>query len=121
MMKLLIEDLDKIEKLGKYVQVNSLCGLGKSAPNPVLSTISNFKDEYIAHIKDKKCPAGVCREITTFTIDPKKCTGCMVCVKSCPPNAISGEKKKAHTIDQKLCTKCGACRSVCKFDAVITN
>ena len=101
--------------------MSSLCGLGKSAPNPVLSTLKNFREEYEAHVNDKRCPAGVCREITTFTIDPDKCTGCLVCKKACPPDAISGEKKQVHVIDQDKCTQCGACRLVCKFDAVVTS
>ena len=115
------QDLEKIQRLGKEIQVSSLCGLGKSAPNPVLSTLKNFREEYEAHVNDKRCPAGVCRDITTFTIDPDKCTGCLVCKKACPPDAISGEKKQVHIIDQDKCTQCGACRLVCKFDAVVTN
>jgi NADH-quinone oxidoreductase subunit F len=114
-------DLDKIERLAEDVQVGSLCGLGKSAPNPVLSTLRNFRAEYQTHIDDKRCPAGVCRAITTFFIDPDKCTGCLLCKKACPPGAISGEKKKLHVIDEQLCTQCGACRLVCKDDAVITK
>ena len=111
-------DLEKIARLAEDVQVSALCGLGKSAPNPVLSTIANFRAEYETHIRDKKCPAGVCRAITTFAIDAEKCTGCLVCTKSCPPGAITGEKKKPHVIDEGKCTRCGACRVVCKYDAV---
>jgi ferredoxin len=96
----------------------SLCGLGKSAPNPVLSTIANFRAEYETHIRDKKCPAGVCRAITMFAIDEERCTGCMACVEPCPTEAISGEKKKPHVIDERKCTRCGACRVVCRYDAV---
>jgi NADH:ubiquinone oxidoreductase subunit F (NADH-binding)/ferredoxin len=114
-------DLDKIERLAEDVQVGSLCGLGKSAPNPVLSTLRNFRDEYRSHIEDKRCPAGVCRKITTFVIDADQCTGCLLCKKACPPGAISGEKKKPHLIDEELCTQCGACRLVCKDDAVLTR
>ncbi|MDJ0762609.1 MAG: NADH-ubiquinone oxidoreductase-F iron-sulfur binding region domain-containing protein [Myxococcota bacterium] len=114
-------DIDKIERLAEDIQVGSLCGLGKSAPNPVLSTLANFRTEYEAHIRDGKCPAGVCRELTTFYIDPEACTGCMLCLKACPPQAISGKKKKTHVIDGELCTQCGACRTVCKDDAVLTR
>ena len=114
-------DIEKIERLARDIQLSSLCGLGKSAPNPVLSTINEFREEYEKHIIDKKCPAGVCRELTVFSIDPQKCTGCMLCVKPCPTAAITGEKKKPHVIDESLCTKCGACRLVCKDDAVVTR
>jgi NADH:ubiquinone oxidoreductase subunit F (NADH-binding)/(2Fe-2S) ferredoxin/NAD-dependent dihydropyrimidine dehydrogenase PreA subunit len=114
-------DLEKIERLAADVKVGALCGLGKSAPNPVLSTILNFRAEYEAHIEQHKCPAGVCRAITEFYIDPDKCTGCLLCKKACPPQAISGEKKQPHVIDQELCTQCGACRLVCKDDAVLTR
>jgi NADH:ubiquinone oxidoreductase subunit F (NADH-binding)/(2Fe-2S) ferredoxin/NAD-dependent dihydropyrimidine dehydrogenase PreA subunit len=114
-------DIAKIERLAGDIQVGSLCGLGKSAPNPVLSTLKYFRAEYEEHIKNKKCPAGVCRAITSFFIDPEKCTGCMLCIKACPPSAISGKKKQVHLIDQDKCTQCGACRSVCKDDAVITK
>jgi NADH-quinone oxidoreductase subunit F len=111
-------DLDRIVRLAEDVRISALCGLGKSAPNPVLSTIKNFRAEYEAHIRARKCPAGVCRAITAFAIDASRCTGCMACVKSCPPAAISGEKKKPHVIDKGKCTACGACRVVCKYDAV---
>jgi len=111
-------DLDRIARLAEDVRVLSLCGLGKSAPNPVLSTIASFRPEYEAHIHDKKCPAGVCRAITTFAIDEGMCTGCMACVKPCPTEAISGKKKKPHVIDERKCTRCGACRIVCRYDAV---
>ncbi len=114
-------DIEKIERLARDIQLSSLCGLGKSAPNPVLSTINEFRDEYEKHITDKTCPAGVCRELTVFSIDPERCTGCMLCVKPCPTAAITGEKKKAHTINEALCIKCGACRLVCKDDAVMTS
>ncbi|MCK9458880.1 MAG: 4Fe-4S binding protein [Proteobacteria bacterium] len=111
-------DLDRIVRLAEDVRVSSLCGLGKSAPNPVLSTIASFREEYEIHIRDKRCPAGVCRAITTFAIDASACTGCMACVKPCPTDAISGEKKRPHVIDERKCTRCGACRVVCRYDAV---
>ncbi|MFO8070742.1 MAG: NADH-ubiquinone oxidoreductase-F iron-sulfur binding region domain-containing protein [Polyangia bacterium] len=114
-------DLEKIERLAEDVAVGSLCGLGKSAPNPVLSTLHNFREEYEQHIEHKRCPAGVCRKITHFVIDEEKCTGCMLCIKACPVGAISGEKKQAHVIDEQKCTQCGACRVVCKYDAVVNR
>jgi NADH-quinone oxidoreductase subunit F len=114
------EDLDRIRVLSEGIMEGSLCALGKSAPNPVLSTLRYFEDEYKRHIVDHKCPAGVCRALTKFKISEEKCTGCMLCSKVCPAECITGEKKKLHVIDQKACTRCGACRTVCKFDAVDT-
>jgi len=111
-------DLDLLETLGRTVQDASLCGLGKSAPNPVLSTLRYFRDEYEAHIKDKTCPAGVCRALIEYTINPEACTGCGLCQRDCPQDAISGERKGPHAIDQELCIKCGICQDVCRFDAV---
>lgn len=113
-----MEDIDTLEWMGKAIQDGSLCALGGSAPNPVLTTIRFFRDEYEAHIKDHKCPAGVCKKLITYTIDAKACTGCMSCAKVCPTEAATGKKKKPHTIDQKTCIKCGACFETCKFDAV---
>jgi NADH-quinone oxidoreductase subunit F len=95
----------------------SLCALGQTAPNPVLSTLQHFRDEYLAHIREKRCPAAVCKALLTYSINDR-CTGCMVCLKECPAAAIAGEKKKLHVIDPALCTKCGVCRAVCKLDAV---
>jgi NADH-quinone oxidoreductase subunit F len=112
------EDLKLLEELAQTVQDFSLCGLGQTAPNPVLTTLRYFKDEYLSHIRDHKCPAGVCKALVTFTIDPDACTGCAACVKMCPSGAISGEKKKTHVIDQASCIKCNACYEVCKFGAV---
>jgi NADH:ubiquinone oxidoreductase subunit F (NADH-binding)/NAD-dependent dihydropyrimidine dehydrogenase PreA subunit len=114
-----MEDLGLLEELGEYICDSSLCALGGSAPNPVISTLRYFRDEYIAHIQDKKCPAGVCRDLITFRIDAEKCTGCTLCVKECPTDAITGEKKEPHVLDQEKCIKCGACYEVCKFDAVV--
>ena len=113
-----MEDLDKLEELCYYIKENSLCGLGQTAPNPVLSTLRYFKDEYIAHIKDKKCPAGVCKNLLSYTIDPAKCKGCTLCTCTCPASAIEGTVKHPHVIDQKKCVKCGACMEKCKFGAI---
>jgi NADH-quinone oxidoreductase subunit F len=96
----------------------SLCGLGMTAPNPVLSTLRYFKDEYEAHIQEKKCPAKFCKELISLSIDPEKCTGCGACLKVCPVEAITGEKKKVHQLDGEKCVKCRACYEACKFDAV---
>ena len=112
------EDIELLEELGLAVQEGSLCQLGTSAPNPVLSTLRYFKDEYEAHIDEQRCPAGVCRALITYTIDPEKCNACLLCVKNCPEKAVSGEKKKPQIIDQEKCIKCGVCRDVCKSEAV---
>ena len=112
------EQLDLLEELADTVAQTALCGLGKTAPNPVLSTLRFFRSEYEAHIKEKKCPAGVCRALITYRIDPDKCTGCGVCLQGCVHEAIAGEKKQVHNIDTQLCQRCGICRSECKFDAI---
>ena len=111
-------DIELLEEVGSMMQKFSLCGLGTSAPNPVLTTILYFRDEYEAHIRDKKCPSGVCKNLFHYEIDAEACTGCRSCARKCPQEAISGEKKKAHHIDQQLCIKCGICYDVCKFNAV---
>jgi NADH-quinone oxidoreductase subunit F len=111
-------DIEKLEELAHQVKENSLCGLGQTAPNPVLTTIKYFRDEYEAHIRDKKCPAKVCTELLTYEVDPENCTGCTVCAKNCPVDAISGERKEVHYIDQDICTHCGVCYSKCNFDAI---
>ncbi len=113
-----LEDLDKLEKLCYHIKENSLCGLGQTAPNPVLSTLRYFRHEYVAHIVEKRCPAGVCKALLSYTIDPDKCRGCTVCVRACPAGAITGAVKKAHVIDQSKCVKCGACMDACKFGAI---
>ncbi|MEW6078021.1 MAG: NADH-ubiquinone oxidoreductase-F iron-sulfur binding region domain-containing protein [Thermodesulfobacteriota bacterium] len=112
-------DVELLEELGAMVQKFSLCGLGTSAPNPVLTTIHYFRDEYEAHIRDKKCPAGVCKPLFHYEIDADACTGCTTCAKKCPQAAITGEKKKPHQLDQSKCIKCGICYEACKFDAIV--
>ena len=111
-------DIELLEELGSMVQRFSLCGLGTAAPNPVLTTILYFRDEYEAHIKDKRCPAGVCKALFHYEIDTDACTGCTLCAKKCPQDAITGKKKEPHQLDQDKCIKCGICYDVCKFDAV---
>ncbi len=111
-------DIEKLEELAYQIKDGSLCGLGQTAPNPVLTTIKYFRDEYEAHIRDKKCPALNCKKLLTYEIIEDKCTGCMVCKRGCPTKAISGEKKMPHFIDQELCIKCGDCYSKCKFDSI---
>lgn len=113
-----LEDLDKIEELALHMKSSSLCALGQSAPNPVLSTIKYFKDEYIEHIVDKHCPAGVCKDLLHYEIDPGLCKGCTLCARNCPVDAISGSVKKPHVIDKDKCIKCGLCMKNCKFNAV---
>lgn len=114
-----MEDLDKMEKLCYYIKNNSLCGLGQTAPNPVLSTLRYFKNEYIAHVQDKRCPAGVCQDLLTYKIIDIKCKGCTACARGCPVGAISGTVKQPHSIDTTKCIKCGACMAKCKFGAII--
>ncbi|HUT69383.1 MAG TPA: NADH-ubiquinone oxidoreductase-F iron-sulfur binding region domain-containing protein [Desulfatiglandales bacterium] len=115
------EQITLLEDLAETVRETSLCALGKSAPNPVLSTLRYFRDEYEAHINQKRCPAGVCKAMIEYAIDPEKCNGCGVCRRACPREAISGNKKQVHVIDPETCSKCGICQSECKFDAVVIN
>ena len=114
-----LEDLDRLELLCNSIKSASLCGLGQTAPNPVLSTLRYFRDEYVAHVVDKKCPAGVCKDLTSYFIVEDKCKGCSACARKCPVGAISGEIKSPFTIDQSKCIKCGACVATCKFNAII--
>ena len=113
-----MEDLDKLEELCYHLQSNSLCALGQTAPNPVLSTLRYFRDEYIAHIVDKKCPAGVCKDLLQYKIDPDKCKGCTLCARTCPADAIIGKVKEVHMINPEKCLKCGACMEKCRFGAI---
>ena len=114
-------DIELLEEMGSMIQKFSLCGLGTSAPNPVLTTILYFRDEYEAHIQDKKCPAGVCKPLFHYEVDGKACTGCHVCALKCPQEAITGKKKEVHTLDQEKCIKCGICYDACKFDAIVVK
>ena len=113
-----LEDIQKLEELGNYIKDNALCGLGQTAPNPVLSTLHYFRDEYIAHVTEKKCIAGVCKALLSYVIDPDKCKGCTLCARQCPAKAITGTVKQPHVIDQEKCIKCGACMDACKFKAI---
>jgi NADH-quinone oxidoreductase subunit F/NADP-reducing hydrogenase subunit HndC len=116
-----VEHIDKLRNLGSVIKDTSLCGLGQSSPNPVLSTINNFYDEYLEHVIQKKCRAGVCKSLMQYLIIPDKCIGCTLCARNCPVNAISGDKKQVHQIDQEKCIKCGACLEKCKFSAIYIN
>ena len=114
-----LEDIDKLEELCYYIKQNSLCGLGQTAPNPVLSTLRYFRDEYVAHVVDKKCPAGVCKPLLTVQILPDKCKGCTICARNCPTGAITGKVKEPHVIDPDKCVKCGVCIEKCRFGAIV--
>ncbi|MCK5065715.1 MAG: 4Fe-4S binding protein, partial [Candidatus Fermentibacteraceae bacterium] len=115
------EDIEKLERLSIQIKEASLCGLGQTAPNPVQTTIHYYMDEYLAHINDKRCPAGSCLPLVEFSIDAVKCVGCTLCAKSCPVDAISGKVKEPHIIDQEICVKCGKCITSCNFSAVLTR
>jgi NADH-quinone oxidoreductase subunit F len=112
------DDIDRLINLSYQIKDSSLCGLGQTAPNPVLTTIKYFRDEYEAHIRDKKCPAKACKQLLTYEVISENCTGCTVCAKNCPVEAITGERKQVHFIRQDICIKCGVCFTKCKFDAI---
>jgi len=116
-----VEDLEILEDLAYSIKDSALCGLGQTAPNPVLTTLKYFKDEYLAHIEEGTCPAKVCKALIRYEIIPDKCTGCGACLKVCPTAAITGEKKEVHNIAQEKCTKCGMCYSTCRFEAIEVN
>ena len=115
-----LEDIDLLSEIGEATKIGSICGLGQTAPNPVLTTIRYFRDEYEAHIKEKRCPAGTCKALIAYYIDPEKCQACMICARECPVDAITGGKGIVHVIDQDKCSKCGNCFEVCpeRFGAV---
>ena len=113
-----MRDLERIEELAQFIKENSRCGLGQTAPNPVLSTLQYFRDEYLAHIQDKRCPAGVCKALLTYKIDETKCRGCTLCARACPAGAINGSVRNPHNIDTLKCVKCGACMETCRFGAI---
>ena len=115
------EDIDRLLNLSHVIKDTSLCGLGQSSPNPVISTIRNFGEEYEMHVTDKKCPSGVCKALMIYEIVDENCVGCTACARACPVGAITGERKEVHKIDPDLCIKCGACEERCKFNAVIVK
>jgi NAD-dependent dihydropyrimidine dehydrogenase PreA subunit len=113
-----LADLGRLSNLAQRIKEASLCGLGQSAPNPVLTTLRYYEDQYRAHIEQRRCPAGVCEALVDFVVDPDKCTGCTLCAKACPVDAIAGERKQPHVIDTETCVQCGRCISSCNFAAI---
>jgi ferredoxin len=116
-----ISDLDEVEYISRNMQQASLCALGQLTPGPVMAALRFFREEYEAHIHQKKCPAKVCKALITYSVIAEKCTGCMVCARNCPAHAITGEKRQLHVIDQSICESCGICMTVCKFDAIMVE
>ena len=116
-----IEDIDRLNLLGNVIKDASLCGLGQTSPNPVLSSLKHFRHEYLAHVKEQSCPAGQCKALVKYTVIEDKCTGCTLCFRNCPVGAITGEKREVHFIDQSLCIKCGVCFDKCKFGAILVS
>jgi len=116
-----LDDLKAMTKIGEAMKKAALCGLGQTAPNPILSTMKYFGEEYLEHINEGKCRAGKCKDLVHYVIDPAKCTGCTLCAKKCPAQCITGEKKQPHLINQDLCVKCGECFKKCKFGAISVN
>jgi NADH-quinone oxidoreductase subunit F len=116
--KATLDDLEHLEKLALTVKNGSLCGLGATAPNPALSTLKYFRSEFISHVKDKRCPAAVCKDLVIYRIIDGKCTGCQRCVQVCPTGAISGPRSEPHNLDQEKCIKCRSCYEICRFDAI---
>ena len=116
-----MKELQRLKNMCSVIADTALCGLGQTAPSPVVSTMKNFWDEYVAHIEDQRCPAGACKELMRYEIIPENCVGCTACARKCPVGAITGERKQVHEIDQEKCIKCGACLTACKFDAVIVK
>ena len=114
-----VDDLSRIGELAAFIKENSLCGLGQTAPNPVLSTLRYFRDEYVVHIEEKRCPAGVCKNLLSYRIDPNLCRGCTACTKSCPTGAIAGSPRNPHKIDTQKCIRCGSCMEKCRFGAIV--
>jgi len=115
------DDLDNLERLANLIKKTALCGLGQTAPNPVLSTLKHFKDEYEVHVRDRRCPAKVCKKLIVYEIDKEKCIGCTACARVCPVSCISGKPKMVHEIDKDKCIRCGQCWTTCKFDAIRKN
>jgi NADH:ubiquinone oxidoreductase subunit F (NADH-binding) len=116
-----LPDLDRLKNMSNVIKDTALCGLGQTSPNPVLSMLDNYYDEYVAHVTDKKCPAGQCKSLLEYVINPENCVGCTACARVCPVNAITGERKEVHLINPSICIKCGACMEKCKFDAIFIN
>jgi NADP-reducing hydrogenase subunit HndC len=116
-----LKDLDRLRNMSVVIKDTALCGLGQTSPNPVLSMMDNYYDEYVAHVTDKKCPAGQCKNLMEYIINAENCVGCTACARVCPVNAITGVRKEVHLINPSICIKCGACMEKCKFDAIFIS